>query len=150
MPINPVYIDTKEALEEALIEIREYVEDPLWTERGKKPILALDVETYNAKLTPSEAEELEAIEASEEEDEYEEEEAPSKKKKKEKVPRPILLSNGTYTGQIRLIQIGLNPVYNPKLPINNVQFVIDCNAFSYEYLGDKLRDILSRSQYTWS
>lgn len=155
MGVNPIYIETEESLLEAMEEINEYINDPLWAERGKKPILAVDIETYNLDQIESEEEssDVEHTESDSEEEEIEEddEESPKdKKKKKNKVPRPILRADGQYTGQIRLIQIGLNPIYNPKMPVNNIQFLFDAKALGYEILSKHLKPILERSEHTWS
>jgi hypothetical protein len=138
MGVNAVYITTPEQLDEALIEINDYIDDPYWKEKGKKATLGLDLETYH--LSDLKEEELpEEFEEEIEDDSEDEEETVKGKKKERLVPRPILQADGTYSGQIRLIQIGLDPRYAPKTPNKNIQFVIDVKLLGYEILKEKLQ-----------
>jgi len=95
MAIDYVYVTTEDQLYDALKEIKEYINDPLWNIHDSKPIVALDCETFGELLY------------------------------KKRVPLPIEDIEGEPTGFIRMLQIGLNPVYTPKRPFYNRQFVFD-------------------------
>lgn len=51
-------------------------------------------------------------------------------------PRPILQANGTYSGQIRTIQIGLNP--DRAISMGGIQFVIDAKYIPYSVITQHL------------
>lgn len=112
MPLNYTYITTEQQFYEALEEINTYISDPIWAIGSIKPVIALDCETYGERLY------------------------------KKRVPLPICIKEGEPTGLIRLIQIGLNPTYNPKRPCPNRQFVFDLMFLDWKFVADHLRSIL--------
>lgn len=59
------------------------------------------------------------------------------------IPRPILKADGTYTGQIRTLQLGLDP--NKAISLHGKQFIIDVKALGYELVSTYLKPILESS-----
>jgi DNA polymerase I-like protein with 3'-5' exonuclease and polymerase domains len=112
MPVNYEYITEEEQFLEAIEEIEDYINDPNWKEEGIKPLLAVDVETFGERL-------------------------PYKR-----VPMPICFKEGEPTGLLRTVQIGLNPIYDPKRPFTNKQYVFDCLFLGYDLVKEKLKSIL--------
>ena len=113
MAVNYIHITTREEFFSAIEEIDNYISDPLWTLGGTLPIIALDCETTGEKLY------------------------------KKKVPLPICYEEDVPTGLARLLQIGLNPVYNPKRPVVNRQFVFDLFYLDMDLLKEYLTPILN-------
>lgn len=60
--------------------------------------------------------------------------------KKDEVPRPILKANGVTTGQIRTLQLGLDPT--EPISLDGVQFIIDIKKIGYKVAADNLKIIL--------
>lgn len=102
----------------------EDLEEYLLYDKAK---LALDFETYNSKSSFVEMK----INSDDDEEEEEEEDLG--------IPRPLTRADGSITGQIRLIQIGLDP------RIRDRQYVIDAMKLGYEILRTHLKPVLERA-----
>lgn len=115
-------VSSTESLLSLIPSLQQYI-------KQDKAKLAVDFETFNPEQQVN-WEELE-----------EDEEAPDRDKS---VPRPVELRNGEVSGQIRLLQLGLDP--NPSYEIRDKVYVIDVQAIGYKVVGDCLRPILENCQ----
>lgn len=61
----------------------------------------------------------------------------------DEVPRPILKADGTTTGQIRTIQLGLDPSH--PISLDGKQFIIDVKLIGYEITTKHLKPILENT-----
>lgn len=143
-------IDSLELLEEVVeTELKPYCAD-------RNNILALDAETYNTSLAGTVVEEPASEEVFVDEPELVDEvvaqlviEAieslktvkPKKGKKKPNiVPRPLLLANGSLTGVMRTLQLGLSP--DNVASLGGKQFVIDLDKIGYLPAARLLKPLL--------
>lgn len=87
-------------------------------------IVALDLETYITSTMGANGEEEDS-------------------KVKNIVPRPILKKDGTFTGQIKTLQLGLDP--NNPLSIGGKQFIFDVQKLTYPVVTKYLKHFIEAS-----
>lgn len=132
------YITTEQELEEVVNSIlRPYCLE------NRNNLIALDAETYLTSMIGyigEEASAEESIEESEEKAKEKKKAKPKKKKKKNKIPRPLKLKDGSYTGHMRTLSLGLDP--NNINSLGGRQIVIDCMKIGYRAITRLLKDLL--------